>query len=260
MIKVVSRIVTAAVGVPAIVLLSLRGGWPFFLLVLALAMAGLFEYYRLTHVPLLLQCCGYLLGTVLLITVDVQGLQHSWLVFTGGVVLLLCVVLFGFADYSFEQAGAALLGVCYVPMLLSYLLLLRALPQGQKLTVLTFVLTWTVDSAAFLIGSRLGHQRLAPRISPHKTWAGALAGLGGSVAVSIWAASYVGLSLTVATVMGAAVGIAAMVGDLVESALKRLAKVKDAGNILPGHGGILDRFDALLLVAPTVYFVLSGWR
>ena len=96
-------------------------------------------------VPLLLQCCGYLLGTVLLITVDVQGLQHSWLVFTGGVVLLLCVVLFGFADYSFEQAGAALLGVCYVPMLLSYLLLLRALPQGQKLTVLTFVLTWTVD-------------------------------------------------------------------------------------------------------------------
>ena len=69
-----------------------------------------------------------------------------------------------------------------------------------------------------------------------------------------------GLSLTVATVMGAAVGIAAMVGDLVESALKRLAKVKDAGNILPGHGGILDRFDALLLVAPTVYFVLSGWR
>ena len=194
----VSRIVTAAVGVPA-VLLSLRGlaffcwylpwPWPVCLSIID------------SLVPLLLQCCGYLLGTVLLITVDVKGFSTvGW--FYRRVVLLLCVVLFGFADYSFEQAGAALLGVCYVPMLLSYLLLIRALPQGQKLTVLTFVLTWTVDSAAFLIGSRLGHQRLAPRISPHKTWAGALAGLGGSVAVSIWAASYVGLSLTVATVMG----------------------------------------------------------
>lgn len=259
MIKLAARIYTALLGIPIIMIFSFWGGWPFFILVLALAITGLFEYYRLTHVPRLLRCWGYLFTVVLFLTVIIQGVEHIWSVFMGGVALVLFLLLFGFADYSFEQAGVALLGVCYIPMFFSYLLLLRSLPCGKRITILAFILTWTVDSAAFLVGSRFGQSHLVPKISPNKTWAGALAGLGGSIVVSLLAASYLGITRPAAIVLGLFVGIAAMVGDLIESVLKRLAHVKDAGSILPGHGGILDRFDALLLVAPTLYFVLKLW-
>ena len=256
-----ARIVTAVLGVPTIILLSLLGGRPFFVLVLALSITGLFEYYRLTHVPRLLRCWGYLFATAILLNVFTQGvINYSWLAFTTWIALLLFLVMIGFDCFSFYQAGVALLGVCYIPLFFSYLLSLRSLPQGERITILVFVLTWTVDSAAFLVGSRFGKCHLAPKLSPHKTWAGALAGLLGSVTVALFAASSIGVTLWKAVVMGVAGGIAAMVGDLLESTLKRLAQVKDAGRILPGHGGVLDRFDALLLVAPTIYFILRLWR
>ncbi|NLG86661.1 MAG: phosphatidate cytidylyltransferase [Firmicutes bacterium] len=256
-----ARIITAVVGVPAIVLLAHQGGWLFFVLVLGLAEAGLFEYYRLTKVPYLLCTWGYIIAAIFLISIHTQGLQCSWLLFNVGIIGLLLVVLFNFPDYTFQQAGTALLGVCYIPFLFAYLLLLRALPQGGQVTILAFVLTWVVDSAAFLIGSCLGHRPLAPKLSPRKTWEGAWAGLSGSLIVMFWMAPRIDLSWLEAIIIGVAVAVAAMMGDLLESALKRLAKVKDAGRILPGHGGILDRFDALLVVAPTLYFFLELlWR
>jgi phosphatidate cytidylyltransferase len=255
-IKMVARVITAAVGIPAIVMLSLQGGWPFCLFVLALAEGGLVEYYRLTLVPGLFCSWGYLVSALLIIGTFVHGLEYSWLLFTGGLVGLLMVVLFGFPQYNFQQAGTALLGACYIPLFFSYLLLLRALPQGEWFVLLAFVLTWTADSAAFLVGSYFGHYKLAPKLSPHKTWAGAGAGLVSSVVVMLLLAPKLGLGWFQGATIGALVGLAAMLGDLLESALKRLAQVKDAGSILPGHGGILDRFDALLLVAPTLYFFL----
>ena len=251
-----ARVITAAIGIPAIVLLSVKGGWPFCLFVLILAEGGLVEYYRLTLTPHSLRNWGYLTSALLIVNVFTDGLMYVGLVFTASFLSLLLVILIGFPKYDFQQAGTAALGVGYIPLLFAHLLLLRALPDGNWYVLLAFILTWAVDSAAYLVGSSVGHCPLAPNLSPHKTWAGACAGLAGSVAVMLIMGTKLGFGWTYSIALGAVVALAAMVGDLIESALKRLAHVKDTGSILPGHGGILDRFDALLLVAPTLYFLL----
>lgn len=256
--SVVARVLTAVVGVPAIILLTMLGGLPFLFLVGLLSLVGLQEFYRLTHVPHCLEVWGYAAGGLVIL-----GVFHGWTEWSlGSVVLLvslLLLVLVSFPRLTFEQAGSTVLGVLYVPFLFSYLLRLRALPGGAGYTLLAFSLTWACDTLAFLVGARWGRRRLAPRLSPRKTWEGAVAGVAGSVLLLLAVHSWFRLGLYPAAVLGVIAALAAEAGDLVESALKRLAGVKDAGNILPGHGGILDRFDGLLLVAPVVYTWFHWW-
>jgi CDP-diglyceride synthetase len=123
--------------------------------------------------------------------------------------------------------------------------------------------TWAADIAAYVVGSLIGRRKLAPRISPGKTWEGTLAGFV-AAAIAVW---FVGsqvfspsLPTGILVPLAVAVGPAGLLGDLLESALKRAAGVKDSGTILPGHGGVLDRIDSLLLVAPVVALALSAYR
>ncbi|HTD63319.1 MAG TPA: phosphatidate cytidylyltransferase [Verrucomicrobiae bacterium] len=123
--------------------------------------------------------------------------------------------------------------------------------------------TWAADIAAFVVGSLIGRRKLAPRISPGKTWEGTLAGFV-AAAIAVW---FVGtqvfspsLPTEILVVLGLVIGPAGLCGDLLESALKRAAGVKDSGTIFPGHGGVLDRIDSLLLVAPVVALALNAYR
>jgi phosphatidate cytidylyltransferase len=247
-----ARILTAVLGVPAIIIFIQAGGVPFFFLILTLSLLGLREYYCLAHIPQELRIWGYTAGALLLWALwrqpDYLGGMAAFLLLS-----LLVTILGAFPRFTFEQAGSALLGVLYIPFLFSYLLRLHGLPGGREYTLLTFILTWVSDSVAFLVGTRWGRHRLAARLSPKKTWEGAVAGWFGCVLVMFFVHSWFGLGIWQAMAIGTVVGLAAEVGDLVESALKRQAQVKDSGNILPGHGGILDRFDALLFVAPVMY-------
>lgn len=256
----VARILTALVGIPALILLAWTGGIPFLLVVMLLSLLGLSEYYRLTRVPIGLRVWGYLAGSALLVSVFLAA-GGAW---DNGVALflvaLLITVLASFPRLTFEQAGSAVLGVLYVPFLFSFLLKLEGLPGGAAFTVLTFSLTWVSDTLAFLVGSRWGRHRLVPRLSPKKTWEGAVAGVAGSVLVMLGVHKWFGFASGWAAVLGLSVGLATGIGDLIESALKRLAQVKDSGHLLPGHGGILDRFDALLLAAPVMYAWLRFFR
>ena len=124
---------------------------------------------------------------------------------------------------------------------------------------MSFIGTWASDTFAYFIGSRWGRRKLCPEISPGKTVEGALGGLGGTLLVVGWLGSaFAGLQLEQALLLGCLIGVAAPVGDLVESRLKRYAGVKDSGAILPGHGGMLDRIDSLLFVVPVVYFYIGA--
>jgi phosphatidate cytidylyltransferase len=129
---------------------------------------------------------------------------------------------------------------------------------GMSYALLPFFLAWTCDTAAYLVGRVWGRHRLAPGVSPHKSTEGAIAGLMASIAAGLlartWFAPY--LSLGQALVLGALVGVFAQLGDLVESLLKRDAETKESSSIIPGHGGVLDRFDSLLFAAPLVYYFL----
>lgn len=153
-------------------------------------------------------------------------------------------------------AGAVLsISVLYWGGLLAHLVLLRALPGGFAYGLTLVAGTWATDIAAFGVGRRWGRRRIAPRLSPGKTVEGTVGGMIVGLAVG-WSTGWAaGLSWSAALPAAIAVVVAAPLGDLVESGLKREAGVKDSGALLPGHGGVLDRFDSLILAGAALYYV-----
>jgi phosphatidate cytidylyltransferase len=149
-------------------------------------------------------------------------------------------------------------GILYIGWLLSYLVALRGLDGGRNWVFFVLFVTWVSDTTAFLIGRRFGRHKLAPGVSPTKTWEGAIGGLCGAVVMSIlfFSPTHFQLPLTYwqIVVLGILVSIFGQVGDLVESLLKRNMGVKDAGKLMPGHGGILDRIDSIIFAGVVVYY------
>jgi phosphatidate cytidylyltransferase len=131
---------------------------------------------------------------------------------------------------------------------------LGALPVWLLLALLP---TWAADSVAYFVGSRIGRNKIAPRISPGKTWEGTLAGFGGAAVAALLIAVSAGMQTGPALLVAILVGPVGFAGDLFESAIKRAAGAKDSGTLFPGHGGVLDRIDSLIFVAPAVAFVLE---
>jgi phosphatidate cytidylyltransferase len=134
-----------------------------------------------------------------------------------------------------------------------------AVEPGAWLLVHLVLATWAVDTGALLVGKTAGGPKLAPVLSPGKTWSGSLGGFFGAVLVAAAVGWLLGFSLAWSLVMGALVGVTAQLGDLCKSAIKREIGIKDFGTVIPGHGGVLDRFDSLLFSAPTVYFLWMLW-
>src|SRR6266436_2179477 len=161
-----------------------------------------------------------------------------------------------------QRVAVTLLGVCYVNWLLGHAISLRALPDGVHWILLLVWVTWIGETAAYLVGSLAGRHKLAPGISPGKTVEGAIAQLVASVLAALVAGRWLfpGLQLRDAVAVGILLGVLGQVGDLVESALKRSVGVKDAGNVIPGHGGILDRIDGLLFNVPVLFYYVTYGR
>ncbi len=163
---------------------------------------------------------------------------------------------------AWEPVAVTLLGICYVNWLLGYTFWLRDLDAGVEWILLLVSVTWLGETAAYLVGSTLGRYKLAPSISPRKTVEGAVAQLVVSVlaALGARAAFFAGLSLESAIVVGLLLGVAGQIGDLVESAIKRSAGTKDTGRLIPGHGGMLDRIDSLLVNTPVLFYYATYAR
>ena len=155
-----------------------------------------------------------------------------------------------------------LAGVACVALPFAALIALRLDDAGLQWTALAFLVTFATDTSAYAVGRAVGRRKLAPSISPGKTWEGAVGGLVGAAAA---AAALVVLldgiesNLLPAIALGLGVGVAAQAGDLIESKVKRLADAKDSGRLIPGHGGLLDRLDSLLPVFPLVYYASWVW-
>ncbi|MBN1862583.1 MAG: phosphatidate cytidylyltransferase [Dehalococcoidales bacterium] len=149
-------------------------------------------------------------------------------------------------------------GIFYIGWLLSHLVALRGLESGRNLVFLVLFVTWVSDTTAFLVGRRFGRHKMAPAISPSKTWEGTLGGICGAVAVSIlfFTPTFFQLPLGIGQVILLSVlaSILGQLGDLIESLLKRNLGVKDSGRLMPGHGGVLDRIDSLILAGVVVYY------
>ena len=156
----------------------------------------------------------------------------------------------------------ALAGIAWVVIPFAALVLMRLDEAGLQWTVLAFLVTFATDTSAYAVGRAMGRRKLAPSVSPGKTWEGAVGGLVGAAAAS---AALVALldgiegRLLPAVILGLALGVAAQAGDLLESKVKRMADAKDSGRLIPGHGGLLDRLDSLLPVFPLVYYASRVW-
>ena len=232
--------------------------WAFGTFVVALSVVGQWEFtlmFRRSGVP----AYPWLgLFTGILVTASFGLAGAAPLVLTLIVAGLLSVGLCRTREFPPRVEGAALtlLGVCYVNWLLGHAIWLRSLPLGAQWIFLLVWITWVGESAAYFVGSTLGRHRLAPRISPAKTVEGALAQFLVSPVAAVvgrwWFFPECGLRD--ALVIGLLLGVVGQLGDLAESWLKRGARTKDTGNLIPGHGGLLDRLDSLLFNTPALYY------
>jgi len=254
------RTVTALVAVPLFLAALYWDGWWWSGLLLLAALLAAGEWIGLTRRAGFVPAAPVILpGTVL-----VYGAAVYRQDLLPGVVALvslgaLAAQLWGPArPHAIANAGVTLLGPLYVS-LFAALDLLRRLSDGLPWTFLVVVAVWVADSAAYFAGRSFGRRLLTP-ISPKKTWEGVWSGVLGGIVGAVSVAAILRLPLGLAAGIGALAGSLGLIGDLSESALKRAAGVKDTGGLLPGHGGLLDRFDALLFVAPAAYAVLRGLR
>jgi len=254
------RVLSAAVGIPVAVYLVWYGGLPLSLAVLILALLGIHE------TGCLLKKTG--------INVWMPGAFWGGLIFVinaafeskgllGATLLLVMVAVFIRLVWLYPRVNVTELAVTvfvslYAGWQLTHIIALRELPGGFYLVLLMMLTTWSTDTFAYFTGSAVGKTKLAPALSPNKTIEGSIGGIAGSVAVAaaFWAVT-AHFALIHYILIGLLVGVLGQVGDLVESALKRLAGQKDSGRLIPGHGGILDRFDSMLITAPVVYFYLK---
>lgn len=254
------RVATSLVGVPVVIVLILvGGGWYTAAVALILALATLeFQAPVLgwRH-PLALLAAGLSAG---LAAGALVGLD--WLVWfaTGAILMPLIWVAIAGADprQGMERWLWALGGVLYVGWLGAHLVLLRESDNGRDWVFLAILATFANDTSAYFVGRAVGRRLLSPRVSPGKTVEGALGGFAGALAAVLLLNFFLGLRMGVALALPLALllPLAAQLGDLAESMLKRAMGVKDAGVLVPGHGGLMDRLDSVLLSAVVVYYYL----
>ena len=182
-------------------------------------------------------------------------------------VAFMFVYVFSYPKYRAEHVMAAFFGVIYVGVMLSYIYQTRNLESGAFLVWLIFLCSWGCDTCAYCVGMLLGKHKLVPVLSPKKTIEGAVGGVAGAALLGyLFACVYGSRMLEVGNprvACGIACAIAAVisqVGDLAASAIKRNHDIKDYGHLIPGHGGILDRFDSMLFTAPAIYFAVTFLR
>jgi phosphatidate cytidylyltransferase len=259
------RILTSVLAIPALVALVLWGpAWLYVAVLLATALRAQAEIYAMfAQVGVVAdRASGLVLGGLLILAFALGGAGRPWLV-----PLALSLAVAGCLTLGLRPRGGlvpdwagpalTLLGVCYCAWLLGHAVWLRELPNGRALTLFGLGVTWCGESGAYFVGRRFGRHRLAPRISPGKTVEGGVAQVVASlIAAAVWGPA-IGLALRHAVALGLLLGVVGQIGDLAESFLKRSARTKDAGSLLPGHGGLLDRLDSLLFNLPALYYYVS---
>lgn len=254
------RVISAVIGIALFLGVLRWGRIPFFILVSFIILLGLWELYtmlqridiRPNFVLGMVGGIGFSLGALL---EGEKGLEF---------VLIIAVVVFFFwyllvlgKTEATLNCSYTLFGSLYVGFLLSYLILIRDLSSSWLLIVFVLATTWVSDTAGYIGGRFWGKRKMAPRLSPSKTWEGAVAAVVVTTTVAVFLPFIPELDFTSRAILGLIVSLASQLGDLAESGLKREMGVKDASRLIPGHGGILDRFDSLLFSGFAAYYFLK---
>jgi len=274
------RVLSGIVFLPILVLISRRGGGAFLLFLNTTMVVALWEFYRLMEAKGVNPSKRLGVAAALVLSTITWwwgpgGGHHSLGVFLAAFVVSISLRELFRPEMAFPiyDIATTFFGVFYVAWLMLHLLLLRELPReiglpdgaGSAFLLYAFLLAWAGDTGAYFAGLAWGRHRLAPRVSPGKSVEGAVAGLLAVVGAAFlgrawfvrdaYGLAYLTAPQTLA--LGILAGVAAQLGDLVESLLKRDARIKDTSDAIPGHGGVLDRFDSLLFAGPVTYYFLT---
>ena len=258
--KLNNRYIGAAMIAPFILFIFL-GGIYLKAFTIILSIAGLYEFYKALRVKEFnaIPLVGYiLLGIFYILGNDFEKLMYIIVI---SAIILLIIPIINF-KYTFIDASITLLGFLYVVVLFSFIPLVNNKTSGQFLVWLIFIGSWVCDTAAYYSGKYLGKRKLCPEVSPKKTIEGSIGGLLGSTigcgVFGLIISSYVPeVQIVHFFLIGALCGIMGQFGDLVASSVKRYVGIKDYSNLIPGHGGILDRFDSILFNAAVVFYYLT---
>ena len=257
--RLISGIVLVILAIASI----LAGGSILLGVTAAISIVGMFELYRVFQFEkTILAGVAYLAAILYYINLALHFGDDEMILILGMLILLMFVYVFSYPRYRAKQVMASFFGVFYVAVMLSYIYQIRTLNNGMYLAFLIFICSWGCDTCAYCVGKLIGRHKMSPKLSPKKSVEG---GIGGVVGTALLAALYcfvfrnaMGIDakdIAVIAVIAAVAGMISMVGDLTASAIKRNYDIKDYGHLIPGHGGILDRFDSMIITAPIIYYL-----
>lgn len=260
-----TRLLSGIVLVILALIVIISGGTVTLLSLLAISLVGMYELYRvfqlektplamIAYVMAVLFYSGKLLPFAVIF--DPMMLVMLFL------ILLMFVYVFSYPKYEAKDVMAIFFGLFYVAVMLSYVYMIRVLENGVYLAFLIFICSWGCDTCAYCVGVLIGKHKMAPVLSPKKSIEGAVGGVVGTALLTVLYASIfrtqMGLdteTIAILAVISAVAALISMVGDLTASAIKRNYDIKDYGTLIPGHGGIMDRFDSMMITAPIIYYL-----
>ena len=267
-----TRIISGVIGIALATIVIQMGGVVFNAFVLILALIGWREYVSaFSNMEVVIE--RYLGALTIFAMWALATQSHFNLIFPIallGILLVFSKTVFCHRTFNVQQACYTVAGICYVGFTFIHLRLLRAFGNGVMLNSpvgnmdlgcgliwIALIGTWSSDTFAYFSGYLFGKHKLCPEVSPKKTIEGFIGGVLGTMLTVTLVGSSLGFAAASMTALGLCIALAATIGDLVESAIKRYVGIKDSGNLIPGHGGVLDRFDSVMFTVPFVYYFMK---
>jgi len=259
----ITRLLSGIVLVILALVMIIGGGNILLFSSLAISCIGMYELYRVFKLEkTILAVISYLIAILYYCNLNWKWVTDPMLLVMACLILMMFAYVFSYPKYEAKQLMVAFFGLFYVAVMLSYVYQIRMLENGLFLAFLVFICSWGCDTCAYCVGVLIGKHKMAPVLSPKKSIEGAIGGVLGTALLTViylnifrsWMAIET-KSIVILAVIAAIAGLISMVGDLAASAIKRNYDIKDYGKLIPGHGGILDRFDSMIITAPIIYYL-----
>lgn len=264
------RVIVAFFGIPLLISATYMGGWYFYSIIIIVSTVSLWEFYTIQKNKNIFpqRITGLIAGLIILTGVQTGAWHLTGLLVLIFMMLILATEMFRSHKTVSANIGVTILGIIYIPLFLAAFLYLRSYVDnlfpgvsqaGFKFIMMIFISIWICDTFAYGFGRMIGKHKLYEKVSPNKTMEGGIAGIVGSLLVLglVKQMNVLPLSWMQAAGIGLLTGVVGQAGDLVESWFKRDAGVKDSSNLLPGHGGMLDRFDSIIFVSPAMLVLVD---
>ena len=254
------RLLSGIVLVAAALLFIISGGYILYFVMLALSLIAAGELYKATGIRQnktfgAMDIAGYAGIALYYISVLLLPSSLHLMSIVGGFFVIMFVYVFRYPEYNAFHMMSAFFGIIYCGVMLSFIFQTRMLADGNILVWLIFLSAWGCDTCAYCVGMLFGKHKMAPVLSPKKSVEGAIGGVAGAFVLGIIYASFMHRDIWIYAIICGAGAVISMIGDLTASAIKRNMDIKDYGKLIPGHGGILDRFDSIIFTAPIIYYL-----